>query len=180
MAGDGTVYQGIPTGPKTAPKGAYITSYGTFWFVYPSGSGRSVFFDFSQQVQAPQPPVLRGFTTTWSTWLQPNWLATPIGVPGGMWGMRPGDVSPGTLKADFRRTNDPYLWTIRFNEASYPASTNLLVSCTGESSGACNAWRIEATTEHVARLEATTTSGKSVRYDEGTYRMPFAIDIFYP
>lgn len=182
MAGDGGVYAGIPITPKTGAKGAYITDYGTFWFVYPAGSGRSVFFDFTDPIVTPQPPVLRDFPTTWSSALQPNWLGTPLGVTNGMWGMALNQTVEGTLKADFRRAGNNYLWTVRFNAASYPKSTNLLFTCTSVStpSGPCNGWQIESTAAHRAYLEATTTSGKSVKYDEGTYVMPFVIQVTYP
>ena len=180
MAGDGAVYQGIPIAPKTSPQGAYITDYGTFWFVYPAGTQRAVFFDFTDSVAVPQAPVLRTFSTTWSSALQHNWLGTPIGPTNGMWGMRQGEMREGTLKANFRRANDPYLWTLRFNAASYPGTTNLTFACLGEANGQCNQWRIEATAGHVALLQASTTSGKQVTYNEGTYRMPFAIEVSYP
>jgi hypothetical protein len=181
MAGDQHgVHTGIPLGPRTTPRGAYVTDYGTFWFVYPAGSGRSVFFDFTEVVDLP-PPVIRNFETTWSSALQPNWLGTPLGVSGGMWGMQLNVPVPGTLKADFRRANNNYLWTVRFNPASYPKSTNVTFTCTTVNlSNQCNGWTIEATADHRAYLEATTTSGKSIKYDEGAYRMPFRIDISYP
>lgn len=39
---------------------------------------------------------------------------------------------------------------------------------------------VEAPAAHQAYLEATTTSGKSATYDEGTYTMPFVINVSYP
>lgn len=180
MAGGGGLYQGIPIARRTTPQGAYITDYGTFWFVHPAGTPRAAFFDFTDRVALPQPPVVRSFGTTWSSALQPNWLGTPIGPANGMWGLRQGDVVEGTLKADFRRANDTYLWTLRFNAASYAGTTNLRFACLGEANNQCNHWRIEADASDVALLQASTTSGKQVTYDEGTYRMPFAIDVSYP
>jgi hypothetical protein len=181
LAGDGGDYRGVQIRSKVLPQNAYITGDGVFWFVHQAESGRSVFFDFSQQVAAPPPPVLRLFTTTWSSALQPNWLGSPTGVTNGLWGLRQADGPvAGKLKVNFR-ANDSYLWTIRFDAAGHSPSTDLLYACTGEDeSGACNQWRIEATSAHLGLLQAATTSGKQVVYNQGTYRMPFAIDISYP
>jgi hypothetical protein len=182
MAGDEQdAYVGVPTSPKTLPQNTYITTGGTFWFAQQSGSGRSVFFDLSEPLLPLQPPLLRAFTTAWSTSFQPNWLAAPIGVSNGLWGMRLGQPVEGTLKANFQNAYDTYRWTIRFNADAYPSSTNLSITCTSvDGSNNCNGWTIEATADHRAQLEAATTKGKSVVYDEGTYRMPFALDISYP
>ena len=182
LAGDGGgPYVGVPIDRKNPPQNAYITSDGQFWFAQQPGSGRSVFFDFSEALTAPE-PLLRTFTTAWSTEFQPNWVAYPVGVANGFWGMQHGQQVSGVLKANFQNANDTYRWTVRFNPAEFPASTYLTVTCTTRPAGSpsCLAWTIEATASHVAQLVASTTRGKSIAYDEGTYRMPFAIDVTYP
>ena len=182
LAGDNDgPYVGVPIDRKTPAQNAYITSEGQFWFAQQQELGRSVFFDFSEVLTLPQ-PVLRRFTTAWSTGFHPNWLASPIGVANGFWGMQQGQQVDGVLKADFQNAYDSYRWTVRFNPAQFAASTYLTITCRTRpaESASCLAWTIEATASHVAQLIASTTSGKYIVYDEGTYRMPFAIDITYP
>jgi hypothetical protein len=179
IAGDNLgTYTGRPTGPKSPPQNAYITSDGEFWFAW-NGSGRSIFLDFSDVLAVPQ-PQLRQFTTVWGTDLQPNTLALPIGVSNGMWGLTLNQPADAWLKLDFEDANDPYRWTVRFDATRYPPSTYLTMTCTRLGAGICTAWTIEAAAAHRARLVASTTSGKYVTYDEGLYSMPFEITVTYP
>jgi hypothetical protein len=182
LAGDSHgPYVGVPTGPRTPAQNTYITSDGVFWFAQQVGSGRSVFFDLSKQVD-PSPPDVRQFQTAWSTDFQPNWLAAPIGVRNGMWGMLRGQVAEGTLKANFNNAYDTYRWTVRFDRNGYPGSTNLTFTCTTRVVGAsaCSGWTIEAKGDYVARLIGSTTSGKEITFDEGTFRLPFLLNVSYP
>src|SRR5262249_39653165 len=141
LAGDaGGAYVGQPTSSKTPPNGAYIDQNGQLWFAQQPGSGRSVFFDFSSAIPPLPQPLLRTFTTAWSTEFSPNWLASPVGVTGGLWGMRLNQQANGTLKADFENTYDGYRWTIRFNPSYGPNATYLTITCTGVTGSICTAW----------------------------------------
>jgi len=180
LAGDaGGAYVGQPTG-KTPPNGAYIDQNGQLWFAQQLGSGRSVFFDFSAAIPPLPQPLLRTFTTAWSTEFSPNWLASPVGVTGGLWGMHLNQQTNGTLKADFENAYDSYRWTVRFNPSYGPDATYLTITCTSGSGMTCTAWTLEATAAQAAELIASTTSGKYVTYDEGAYVMPFEMTVTYP
>jgi hypothetical protein len=173
-------YIGEPINSKTPPNNAYIDQSGQFWFSQQPGSGRSVFFDFSDAIPPLPQPLLRSFTSAWSTEFQPNWLASPVGVTNGLWGMALNQQVSGTLKGDFKNAYDSYRWTIRFNPSYGPNATYLTITCTRAGANTCTAWMIEATASHAAELIASTTSGKYVTYDEGAYVMPFEITVTYP
>ena len=64
------------------------------------------------------------------------------------------------------------LWTVRFDPALHPGSTLLTVTRPAQ-----NTWTIEAMESDTAGLLSATTSGKSVKVNEGFYTLPFKITI---
>jgi len=179
IAGDPNgAYVGQPTNNRTPANGAYINDAGQFSFALPPASGRAMFFDFSQPKGLLPQPLLRNFTAAWGT--EVGWLATPVNVGNGMWGMTGGQQTDGILKVNFQDATDAYRWTVRFNPSYGANATYLSITCTSALAAPCTAWTIEATGSQAAELIASTTSGKYVSYDEGAYVMPFQITITNP
>jgi len=64
------------------------------------------------------------------------------------------------------------LWTVRFNSAAYPGSTEVTVTRI-----ATNTWVVEADASDTAELVAVSRTGKNVTTHEGFYKMPFKITV---
>ena len=95
--------------------------------------------------------------------------------------MQAGVDYTGKFKLDFRNTVDSYRWTVRLNHWDYRDSSDVAIACTAPSVNTkCNAWTITAAPGSIAQLIASTTSGKYITYDEGTYPMSFQINITQP
>jgi hypothetical protein len=186
VAGDTSgAYVGVPATKKQPASGAFIDASGQFYFVVHETDipARHVFVDLSTQLSGTAD--LKHFSTAWSNRLEPPTLSGPVDtngnlLPNGLWGMQAGVSYPGKFKLDFQNTVDAYRWTVRLNHFDYPASDNVTILCTGTNGGKCNAWTIAAAPGSKAQLIASTTSGKYITYDEGTYAMAFQINITQP
>lgn len=64
------------------------------------------------------------------------------------------------------------LWTVRFNSALFPGSTDVTVTRT-----AANAWVVEASASDVAELVSANIRGKAGTLNEGYYAMPFKMTV---
>jgi len=94
-------------------------------------------------------------------------------LPNGLLSIAVGQSAPARYKLNF---TDPsgraILWTVRFNSADYPGSTNLRVTRVDT-----NTWIVEATAADLAELVSVSTSGRNVTTNEGYYSMPFKLTV---
>ena len=171
------------TGAATAPEqGPYFDSGSNLYFPLQPGLGRFVSIDFSAPLGTPACAVnatcRKNFTTVFTDNSLPASITNPLDaagtpLPTGFLSIAVGQSARARYKLNFA---DPggrsLLWTVRFNSAMYPGSTELTVTRT-----ATNTWVVEASVSDVAELVSTTTSGRSVTVNEGYYSMPFKITV---
>lgn len=180
----GTTPDGSPTTQEgtASNMGAYFTEGNLFLFVLKSGFGRLASFDFSRPV-GTAPCVTNGtcrknFTSTTTDVSLPGSRTYPVDavgtdLPNGFLSIPIGGSARARFYLNFADPNGrSLLWTVRFDPALYPGSTHLTVT-----RPATNTWTIEATESDVAELVSATTSGKSVKVNEGYYAMPFTITV---
>lgn len=180
----GTVPPGMSTTTigTASNQGAYLTATYGLQLIYKPGRGRFFALDFSEPM-APPPCAAtancrRRFDTIYADTSTPPGQVIPVDGVGrdltnGFYGITVGQTVAARFWLNFPDpTASDVLWTLRFVPSNYPGSTWLAVTRTG-----VNTWTVEATAADTVALESVTTSGKSVKIHEGTYRMPFKITI---
>jgi len=176
ITGDGSAYAGVGD-DWTSGTGAFLRTDGQLTLYLHAAAGRMVFLNFEEVVRPPGVGARKTFdfadldaleiTTTVvdpasNTIAANGALSVPIGVT---W--------PARLKVNW---TDPYrvLYTIRFNENTYPGSTPARLTRTS-----ANSWILWATDTDLARL-VTPGMGNKPPVDEGWYVMPFEITFTVP
>lgn len=172
-------YRGASVAPEHGP---YFDSTGNLYFPLQPALGRYVSLDFSTAVGTPQCAATatcrKNFVALLTDDSRPASITNPLdaagtSLPNGFSSIAVGQSARARYKLNFA---DPagrsLLWTVRFNSAFYPGSTELTVTRLD-----ANTWVVEATLSDVAELVSTTTSGKSVTVNEGYYAMPFKITV---
>lgn len=172
-------YKGAPSAPEQGP---YFDTGSNLYFPLQSGLGRFVSIDFSAPLGTPacaaSGTCRKNFTTVFTDNSLPASITNPLdaagtSLPNGFLSIAVGQSARARYKLNFA---DPsgrsLLWTVRFNSAMYPGSTELTVTRT-----ATNTWVVEASASDVAELVSTTTSGRSLTVNEGYYSMPFKITV---
>ena len=182
-------YRGTtPSGSATTQEGtaanygSYFTEGNLFLFVLKSGFGRFASFDFTQPIGtapcASSRTCRRDFTFATSDESLPGGRTYPVDamgsdLPNGFMSIPVGATGRARILLNF---SDPsgraLLWTVRFDPELHPGSTFLTVT-----RPAANVWTIEAGLSDIGGLTSATTSGKSVKINEGYFRMPFKIAI---
>ena len=176
---------GSYTGATTSPEqGPYFDSGSNLYFPLQPGLGRFVSIDFSAPLGTPPCAATgtchKNFTTVFTDDSRPASITNPLDaagtpLPTGFLSLAVGQSARARYKLNFA---DPggrsFLWTVRFNSAIYPGSTELTVTRT-----ATNTWIVEASASDVAELVSTTTSGRPVTVNEGYYAMPFKITVVH-
>ena len=180
----GTTPSGSATTQEGAAEnmGAYLTEGNLFLFVLKSGFGRFASFNFSRPT-GTAPCVANGtcrknFTSATTDVSLPGSRTYPVDavgtdLPNGFISIPVGGSARARFYLNFADpTGRALLWTVRFDPKLYPGSSFLTVTRSAE-----NIWTVEATTADVAELVSATTSGKSVKVNEGYYRMPFKVTV---
>ena len=183
---DGPYRGTTPNGGATTQEGlasnngAYLTDGGLFLFVLKPGFGRSAYFDFAEPVGAA-PCAANGscrknFTVVTTVETPHGSRTYPVDalgsdLPNGFMSLNVGSSARARIFLNFA---DPsgraLLWTVRFDPQLHPGSTPLTVT-----RPTVNTWTIEAGPDEIGGLTSATTSGKSVKLNEGYFRMPFKI-----
>lgn len=182
IQGDGG---GSYTGATTSPEqGPYFDSGSNLYFPLQPGLGRFVSIDFSAPLGTPacaaNATCRKNFTTVFTDDSRPASITNPLDaagtpLPNGFLSLAVGQSARARYKLNFADpTGRSLLWTVRFNSAMYPGSTELTVTRT-----ATNTWVVEASASDVAELVSTTTAGRSVTVNEGYYAMPFKITVVH-
>jgi hypothetical protein len=180
IASDGLgPYQGATSGSEQGP---YFDSASNLYFPLQPGLGRFVSLDLSAPLAAPpcaaKSNCRKNFVTALIDDSRPASIVNPLdaagsALPNGFLSIAVGQSARARYKLNFA---DPagrsLLWTVRFNSAMYPGSTELTVTRT-----AIDTWVVEAGESDVAQLVSTTTSGKAVTINEGYYAMPFRLTV---
>jgi hypothetical protein len=178
ITGDGRTYVG--TGDLSTGSGAFLRYDGEFVLELRSLGVRFAYLDF-RHVVAPSAGFHRK-TFEQATLEQFHFNTNVLDLngeesEGGLTGLMVGERRQARIKAYW---TDQYgvSYTIRFNSAAYPPSTN--VSVTRDTA---NQWTIEAFEWDVAQLVSPPESSKGKPTgptDEGFYRMPFKITFTVP
>lgn len=163
-------------------QGAFFNSKWNLIFSLQPGRGRFVSMDFSQPTGSPScggtNPCRKDFTTVLTDDAWPSSITNPLdaagtSLPNGFMSIAVGQSVRARYKLNFA---DPsgrsVLWTVRFNSALYPGSTDVTVTRT-----ATDAWVVEAGASDVAELVSVNTTGKAVTLNEGYYAMPFKMTV---
>ena len=172
-------YKGATTSPEQGP---YFDSGSNLYFPLQPGLGRFVSVDFSAPLGTPACAATakcrKNFTSLFSDNSLPASITNALdaagsSLPNGFLSIAVGQSVRARYKLNFA---DPagrsLLWTVRFNSAMYPGSTELTVTRT-----ATDTWVVEVGASDIAELVSTTTSGRSVTVNEGYYSMPFKITV---
>lgn len=170
------------TGTSLGDEGPTLNAWGDLYFPLKGGLGRFVSLDFSSSLATPacaaNATCRKDFDAVTTDNSQPGSITNPIAADGtelsdGFRTIAVGQSVRARFKLNF---NDPsgraLLWTVRFNSALYPGSTDVTVTRTGT-----NAWIVEAGADDVAELVSETTVRKAVRVSEGFYSMPFRLTV---
>lgn len=170
------------TGTAAGDQGPTLNAWGDLYFPLKSGMGRFVTVDFSSPLGTPScaasATCRKDFDSATTDRLQPASITNPLSadgseLPDGFRSIVVGQAVRARFKLNF---SDPsgraLLWTVRFNSALYPGSTDVTVTRTDT-----NVWVVEAGVDDVAELVSETTSRKVVRVSEGFYSMPFRITV---
>ena len=178
ITGDGWTYVG--SGDLWTGTDAFLRDDGEFALDLRSLGGRFAYLDFRHVIAEPT-----GFhRKTWpQTTLEQFHLNTNVldangqELSGGLTALLPGESRPARIKAYW---TDQYgvSYTIRFNVAAYPGTTN--VTATRDSA---NQWTIEAAEWDIAQLVSPPESSRGKPTgptDEGFYHMPFKITFTVP
>jgi hypothetical protein len=140
-------------------------------------------FDFSQPVGSSpcsaSGSCRRTFTRATTDESLPGGRVYPVDamgadLPNGLMSISVGAVSSARLYLNFA---DPdgreLLWTVRFDPVLHPGSSLAAITRVGVTS-----WIVEALPSHLAGLtSATTGNGRSVKVNEGYFRMQFRITV---
>lgn len=178
ITGDGNTYRGdadLWTGTD-----AFLRSDGEFALDLRSLGGRFAFLDFRHVVSAPTGFHRKTFeqAALEQFHLNTNVLdANGQELSGGLTALIPGETRQARIKAYW---TDQYgvSYTIRFNAAGYPGSTNVAVTRDG-----ANQWTVEAFDWNIAQLVSppeSSTGKPTGPTDEGFYHMPFKITFTVP
>ena len=180
----GTTQGGSPTTREgtSSNNGSYLTEGNLFLFVLKPGLGRFVSFDFSRQLGtapcAGSGACRRNFTAIMTDESPHGSRTYPVDTAGrdlsnGFMSVPVGGSARARFFMNFAdQSGRDLLWTVRFDPALHPGSTLLTVTRPAQ-----NTWTIESMESDVAGLLSATTSGRSVKVNEGFYTLPFRITI---
>jgi hypothetical protein len=175
ITGDGHGYAGVG-GDWTSGTGAFLRTDGQLTLFLHTAAARMVFLNFERVLQPPGTGARKTFNFADVSDLE---ITTTVVDPA-----TNGIAANGALSVPIGATwrsrvkvnwTDPYrvLYTIRFNENTYPGSTPAWLTRTS-----ANAWTLWATDQDVARLVSTGTANRLL--DEGWYVMPFEMTFTTP
>jgi len=184
LATDGI--QGDTAGPyvgtSIGDQGPTLNSGGDLYFPLKSGLGRFITVDFSAPLGTPACAAnltcRKNFESVYTDSSQPASITNALAadgtaLPDGFRSIAVGQSVRARYKLNFDDPSGRALrWTVRFNSAVYPGSTDVTVTRVDT-----NTWIVEATDADVAELVSTPTSGRAVTISEGFYTMPFRITV---